>query len=80
MRSAILLLYFNVYLSMADKQLKRRLYFLCYCCFYTQYGNEKDTITYDYDYLFYRSFYQADMVEIGVFTQQILLSICENQI
>ena len=30
LRSASFLLYFNVYSSMADKQLKRRLYFLCY--------------------------------------------------
>ena len=30
LRSASLLFYFNVYSSMADKQLKRRLYFLCY--------------------------------------------------
>ena len=29
---------------MADKQLKRRLYFLCYWCFYTQYGNEKGKV------------------------------------
>ena len=34
----------NVYSSMADKQLKRRLYFLCYWCFYTQYSNEKDKV------------------------------------
>ena len=29
LRSASLLVYFNVHSSMADKQLKRRLYFLC---------------------------------------------------
>ena len=44
LRSASLLLYFNVYKSMADKRQKRRLYFLCYCCFYTQYGNEKGKV------------------------------------
>ena len=65
------ILYFNVYPSMGDKQLKLRPPIVFMQLFYARYSNENKIIT----IFSYGSFYKTKMVKICVIAWQILFMI-----